>query len=499
MKRNLRATRLTDHEPSGRSVPARAAASLHGETVTGIGAELGQLVARLERLPMTSFQRRFFLVIATAWLADQINVALLGFLLVTLRTYFHLSLLLVGVLGATTYLGQLLGNVFAGYAADRWGRRRVFQSTMIVWGLGSILSALSWGILSLLFFRIVVGIGVGGEAPVAQAYLCEFMPAEKRGKYIAYMEGFWSIGYVLSGAIAFILLPVLPKDGFRLVFVVVGLLAVIIFWLRRFIPESPRWLAEKGRFQEAEAELAGIEARVAREYGAPLPAPAPAVVIAGAGGSQLGAIRTLWSGVYLRRTVMAGGLWFFALLGYFGLTTWLTTLLKASGHSATSSIGFVTLISLGGIPGFLVAAYLIERLGRKPSMAIFLLGSASMAYLYGHPVAGLIFVEGFAMQFFFFGMWCVLYAYTPELYPTSVRASGAGWASAFGRVGAIIGPIMVGVVVSGIGEGGVFTLGAASFAIAVLLVLLLGPETRGKVLEEAAGEVPVASPASSPT
>lgn len=456
-------------------------------------SRLGELVARLERLPMTGFQRRFFAVIATAWLADQINVALLGFLLVTLRSYFHLSLFIVGVLGATTYLGQLLGNIFAGYAADRWGRRRVFQSTMIIWGIGSVLSALSWGILPLLFFRVVVGIGVGGEAPLAQAYLCEFMPAEKRGKYIAYMEGFWSIGYVLSGTIAFILLPVLPKDGFRLVFIVVGFLAVVIFWLRRFIPESPRWLAEKGRFEDADRELARIEARVEREYGAPLPAPNQTIPAVETSGIRRSPLRTLWSGIYLRRTVMAGGLWFFALLGYFGLTTWLTTLLKASGYSTASSIGFVTLISIGGIPGFLVAAYLIERLGRKPSMAIFLLGSACMAYLYGHPLSHLIFVEGFAMQFFFFGMWCVLYAYTPELFPTWARASGAGWASAFGRVGAIIGPIVVGAVVSGIGNGGVFTLGAGSFAIAVLLVLVLGPETKGKVLEEAAGELPASA------
>ncbi len=453
------------------------------------GRQLGLIVSRFERLPMTSYQRRFFGVIATAWLADQVNVALLGFLLVVLREYFHLSLFVVGVLGAMTYVGQLIGNVLAGYAADRWGRRRVFQSTMIVWGVGGILSALSWGIIPLLVFRCVVGVGVGGEAPVAQAYLSEFITADKRGKYIAYMEGFWAVGYVMSGALAFLLLPVLPTDGFRLVFAVTGLLACIIFWLRRAIPESPRWLAEAGRYVEANQVLSDVESRVEAAYGSPLPVPgAPVEVGPLKALSPMTAISTLWERQYLRRTVMAAGLWFFALLGYFGLTTWLTTLLKAHGYSVAGSIGFVTLISLGGIPGFLIAAVLIERLGRKLSMAVFLAGAALFAYMYGHSSPSFLFTNGFVMQFFFFGMWCVLYAYTPELYPTRARASGAGWASAFGRVGAIIGPVVVGAVVSGIGESGVFTLGAGAFAIAVLLVVILGPETRGKVLEEAAGE-----------
>jgi putative MFS transporter len=352
---------------------------------------------------------------------------------------------------------------------------------MVVWGLGAFLSAGAWGIVSLLIFRVIVGIGVGGEAPVAQAILSEFIPAERRGKYIALMEGFWSVGYVLSGAISFALIPILPADGFRVVFAVTGVLAVVIFLARRWLPESPRWFAEQGRYERADRELALIEAEVARRYGDALPPVREREGVLPVRGNP---VAILWSRRYLKRTLMAGGLWFFALLGYFGLTTWLTTLLHAEGFSVAKSLGFTTLISLGGFPGFLVAAYLIERLGRKPTMAIFLVGSAGMAYLYGHPFSGLLFVEGFLMQFFFFGMWCVLYAYTPELYPTNARASGAGWASAFGRVGAILGPTVVGAVLSAVGTGGVFTIGAASFVLATVLVLVLGPETRGRVLEE---------------
>ncbi len=444
------------------------------------------VVNRLERLPMTSYQNRLFGVVATAWLADQINVALLAFLIVPVTLYFHLSVVQIGILAAMTYLGQGIGNVIASYAADKWGRRGVFQVIIVVWGIGSFLAAVSWNPISLMVFRCLIGIGVGGEAPIAQAILSEFIPAKKRGQYIAWMEGFWTIGYILSGVVTLLVLPLLSRNGWRLVFVAVGLFAIVVFLARRNIPESPRWLMDNGQIDKAEEVLRGIEKKVEQRWGRALPAASDTVITEQH--LHTNPIHTLWNRRYLKRTLMAAGLWFFALLGYFGLTSWLTTLLHAHGYSVVSSIGFVTLISLGGIPGFIVAAWLLERLGRKPTMAIFLLLSATTAYFYGHPTTGLLFIEGFLMQFFFFGMWCVLYAYTPELYPTRARSSGAGWASAFGRVGAILGPVIVAFMLKSTsgGEGAVFTLGAVSFVIATLLVLVLGPETKGKILEQIA-------------
>jgi putative MFS transporter len=441
--------------------------------------KVAEIVNRLERLPLTSYQNKLFTVIASAWLADQVNVALLAFLIVPITVYFHLTAIEIGLLTAMTYLGQLIGNVLFGFAADRFGRRTIFQWTMVVWGVGSILAALSWNVLSLMAFRCLIGIGVGGEAPIAQSYVSEFIPAASRGKYISWMEGFWSVGYVLSGVITF---TVLPVAGWRWVFALVAVLAAVVFIARRYLPESPRWLADNGRLERAESVMSSIENEVRKRYGKDLPEPS--------GFSELeehvavNPARVLFQSEYLQRTIMAFGLWFFALLGYFGLTSWLTTLLHEHGYSVISSIGFVTLISLGGIPGFFTAAYLIEKIGRKPTMALFLLGSAAMAYIYGNPISpGLLFPSGFFMQFFFFGMWCILYAYTPELYPTRARATGAGWASAVGRVGAIIGPVVVGIILKSVGTTGVFTLGAGSFVIAVLMVVLLGPETRSKVLE----------------
>ncbi|MCJ2092023.1 MFS transporter [Methylobacterium sp. J-072] len=445
---------------------------------------VSDIAARLERLPMSRYQRKIFAVIASAWLVDQIDVALLTFLLGSIVVAFGLSPTEAGQLAAMTFAGQLVGNIVAGTASDRFGRKAVFQVTMVVWGLASLAAATAWSLPVLMACRFLIGAGVGGEAPVAQAMVSEIVPAPVRGKYIAILEGFWAVGYVLSGAISFFVLPYL---GWRWAFVVVGLLSLVVLAVRRNMPESPRWLAEAGRHAEAEAVMATMERAVERATGRPLPPVTPqiaAAVAETAPAPRLSAVATLFAPAYRMRTVMAFGLWFFALIGFFGLNSWIAVLLKERGFSIVGSVGFVTLITLGGIPGFATAAVLLERIGRKPTTALFLICAAAAAWLYGNAAGETwLFVSGFVMQFFMFGMWSCLYAYTPELYPTRARATGAGFASAFGRIGAILGPMIVPVLVRDYGPATAFQVGAGGFLIAALLVLTLGVETRGKVLE----------------
>ncbi len=195
-------------------------------------------------------------------------------------------------------------------------------------------------------------------------------------------------------------------------------------------------------------------------------------------------IGTLFSGIYAKRTTMLWTLWFFALIGFYGLTTWLGALLQAKGFPVTKSVFYTITISLAGIPGFLFSAWLVEAWGRKGTLILNLLGGATACYFYGGATdqTGLI-VAGLCMQFFLFGMWSALYAYTPELYPTAVRATGTGFASAFGRIGSLIGPYVIGVILPTMGQAGVFALGAGAFVIAALAVLILGEETKGRTLE----------------
>jgi putative MFS transporter len=180
-------------------------------------------------------------------------------------------------------------------------------------------------------------------------------------------------------------------------------------------------------------------------------------------------------------------LWFFALLGFYGLTTWLNTLVQRSWYPYSMSVKFTLWISCAGIVGFIAAALLIERMGRRWLCIAALVGSAVAAFFYGtasnEPT---LWCFGLFMQFFLFAMWSVLYAYTAELYPTHARATGAGFASAVGRVGSLLGPFIVGIILPKVGEAGVFALGALCFLAAAFSVLIFGQESRLKALEDIA-------------
>jgi len=437
------------------------------------------IAARLERLPLTSYQKGIFAIIATAWFFDSMDLGALTFVLGSIRQSFQLSTAEAGLLGSISFMGMFLGAASAGLLADRFGRAKVFQASMIFWGLGSLFCGLSSTVTMLGASRLLLGFGMGMEFPVAQSMVSEIMPADKRGRYIAYLEGFWPLGFIASGLLIYFVLSV---ADWHWVFILQAIPALFVLVIRRFVPESPRWLVAHGQSDRAEQVMSEIERKVsARLGGQPLPLPKPAISPSGRPSTGLG---TLFSGIYAKRTAMLWTLWFFALLGFYGLTTWLGALLQAKGFPVTKSVFYTIMISLAGIPGFLFSAWLVESWGRKGTLALNLFGGAIACYFYGGASDQTqLIVFGLCMQFFLFGMWSALYAYTPELYPTAVRATGTGFASAVGRIGSLLGPTIIGIVLPAAGQGGVFALGAGAFVIAALSVLILGEETKGRMLE----------------
>jgi len=441
------------------------------------------LAQRFERLPFTGYQQKIFAIIATAWLFDSIDLASLTFVLAPISEEFGLSDGQAGLLASASFAGMFVGATTAGMLADRFGRKLVFQTSMILWGSASLLLALSWNWESLMIFRFLLGLGMGAEFPIGLSLVSEFMPSKKRGQYIGFLEGFWPIGFITAGALSLVLVPTL---GWRSVFVLQGLAAIWVLIVRRIVPESPRWLESWGRYDDADETMKHIEAEVEERHGRPLPESEPPRfterVFRGF------SFRELFTTGYRRRTVMIWLAWFFILLGYYGITTWVSKLLADQGFDIAASIGFVLLMALWGIPGFLSASLLLERIGRKTTLSAYVILSAVAAYFYGQADSLLwLIVAGSFMQFFFFGMWSALYAYTPEIFPTRARGVGAGTASSMGRLGALLGPALVPVVLTSYGNAAVFTLGAAAFVIAAAVVLILGPETNKRVLEEVSG------------
>lgn len=438
---------------------------------------------RLERLPVSGYHRWLFVVIGLAFFFDNLDLAAMTYLLGSISAEFGLTPAQAGMLGSASFVGMAVGAVSSGMLADRFGRKPVFQISMIAWGLGSYLCSTAGDPLSLGIYRFVLGVGMGMELPLAQTLLSEFIPTERRGKYLALMDGNWPIAFLCAGLLSY---HVLPAYGWRTMFLLGAVPALFLFVVRRYVPESPRWLESVGRHAEASAIVDRIEASVmARLQLSSLPPvhptpPEPA-------GAPF-ALRLLWSPLYRRRTLTACGLWFFALLGFYGLNTWLGALLQQSGVGVVKSVLYTVYISLGGIPGFLWAAWAVERWGRKPTCIVTLLGGALAVVAYGEAASAqlsltALLVAGGIMQFFLFGMWAVLYTYTPELYPTRARASGCGLASTVGRVGSLIGPTLVGLILPMAGQFGVFSLGAACFAAAAIVVHRFGVETRGRSLE----------------
>ena len=205
--------------------------------------------ARLERLPMTRYQRALFAIIATAWFFDSMDLGIMTFVLGSIKTEFGLSAAQAGLLASSSFVGMFLGAATAGMLADRFGRKPVFQLSMIFWGVGSLMCGLSHSVNELMGYRVLLGFGMGMEFPIGLAMVSEIVPAKSRGRYVAILEGFWPLGFIAAGVTAYLFLPVI---GWRGIFIALSVPAVFVVVVRRKVPQSPRWMEDAGRTQEAD-------------------------------------------------------------------------------------------------------------------------------------------------------------------------------------------------------------------------------------------------------
>lgn len=409
------------------------------------------------------------------------DVGIITFVIVALSKEWVLSPSEVGLIASSGLAGMFLGAAAGGIAADRWGRKAVFQITLLIFAISTALCALAWGFWSMIAFRLLVGFGLGAELPVVSSLLSEFVPARHRGRFIVLLESFWAYGWLAAAIVAFV---VIPTFGWRPAFLIGALPAFYVWVIRRSLPESPRWLASKGRAEEAESVMAALERETERATGEallPLESSERSILAA----SQQSSLGALWSARLRRRTTMLWILWFGLVFGYYGIFVWLPSLLVKSGYSMVNSFLYVVVITLAQIPGYFSAAYLIDRIGRRPVIISYLIASAICAFLFGRSTTTAdILTWASLMSFFNLGAWGGVYTYTPELYPTHIRGTGVGTAAAIGRVGGILAPIIVGALLPSIGQAGVLTLNAALLVVAALSVAILGKETKGATLEE---------------
>ncbi|KGJ72684.1 membrane protein [Cryobacterium roopkundense] len=435
--------------------------------------------ARLDALPFTREHRKLLVGSGTGWALDAMDVGLISFVLAQLNVQWQATSTELSFIASSGFLGMAIGAGLGGLLADRIGRRQVFALTLLIYGLATGASALSGTIAVLIAWRFVVGLGLGAELPVASTLVSEFAPPRIRGRIIVILESFWAVGWTLAAVIGFLMVPA-SADGWRWALAIGAAPAVYAVVVRLGLPESVRFLESRGRHREAEATVRRFEksAGVAAP-GAEVAAQAPAPVAV-----VKPRVSALWSPGLRRRTGALWLVWFCVNFSYYGAFIWLPTILVASGFSLVRSFAYTLIITVAQLPGYAASAYLIERWGRRRTLAVFLAGSAVSAVLFG--LAGdttQVIGAGMLLSFFNLGAWGALYAVTPEIYPTGIRATGAGWAAGIGRIAAILAPLAVPLLRDMGGTGLLFAVFAAFFVVAALGAFGL-PEKQGEALED---------------
>ena len=447
---------------------------------------------RLDRLPFTRKHGKMLGASGIGWALDAMDVGLISFVIAALTVHWELSKADGSLIASAGFAGMAIGASVGGLLADRIGRRSVFALTLLVYGLATGASALAMGVGALIVLRFVVGLGLGAELPVASTLMSEFAPARIRGRVIVWLEAFWALGWILAAVIGTFVAASGPT-GWRWALVIGLVPALYSLVIRLGMPESVRFLEKKGRHEEAEEVVRELEAAAGIETpqtGAAEDAPAGTERVAA---DEVGAVPVadqvrsdagIWSKALRGRTAGLWAVWFCINLSYYGAFIWIPTLLVDRGFTLTQSFSFTLIITLAQLPGYAVAAWLIEVLGRRWTLTIFLAGSALAATGYGLADSeATIIAAGCALSFFNLGAWGALYAIGPELYPTAVRGTGTGAAAAFGRVASMLAPFLVPVLVVTGGQVLAFAVFAIAFGLAAAAAFTL-PEQRGKALAD---------------
>ncbi|HEV7309936.1 MFS transporter [Ensifer sp.] len=415
------------------------------------------------------YQRRLMAIFGLVWAADAMQVLAVGFTAASIAATFGLSVPQALQTGTLFFLGMLLGAVGFGRLADRIGRRKVLIVTVACDAVFGFLSIFAPSFEVLLLLRFLTGAAVGGTLPVDYAMMSEFLPARSRGRWLVMLEGFWAVGTLVVALTAWLISLTDLTDAWRYIFAVTAVPAAIGIGLRFLVPESPLYLLRSGKPAEAKV----IVNRMLVANGRPELSPTVTIALPAA---STGA--GIFSGALRRRSLLVLAVWFLVSVSYYGVFTWMPPRLAGEGFGFVRGYGFLVLIALAQIPGYALAAYGVEAWGRRPTLVGFCLLSAFSCLLFVVANdAPLIAAALLIMSFALLGTWGALYAYTPELYPTETRATGMGTAGGMARLGGLLAPSLIGLLVA---KG--FALAIGTFAglllIAAMAALLIDAETR---------------------
>ncbi|MEM2333658.1 MAG: MFS transporter [Candidatus Caldarchaeum sp.] len=435
----------------------------------------------LDRVSLSRFHYQLLLLGSLVYCFTAMNVMLIAAVLPSIIAEFKLEQqpLVSGLLLSAGYLGMFVGAISCGILADIIGRKKTLLLTLLIMTVFTALNSIAPDPASLAILRFLAGIGLGGSLPQPGVYVSEYVPARYRGRFLRLVETSWVYGALLSLAFPYLLFPAF---GWRLTFLVALVPLFLIPLVLVYAPESLRYLQLKGRAKEVVDLLRkhGLVLESLEETSSEKPT-RPRYSI-------LEALKELWSRDYWRRTLVLWIMWAVLVYTYHGIFIWLPTFyVRELGLTVVRSIEWVLIVTLAQVPGYYSAAFLLDRLGRKPVAAVYLTAASVGSALLGMAATPMeILLWSVVVSFFNLGAWSALYAYTPELYPTRIRGTGAGAAASIGRVAGIIAPTATPLLYVSGGLPAAFTVFSLTHLSGAAAVLLLGIETKGKALEEIA-------------
>ncbi|MQS52824.1 MFS transporter [Companilactobacillus mishanensis] len=370
------------------------------------------------------------MVLGTAWLFDAADVGLLSFIMPLIKKEWALTPGQLGSVGAITTVGMMIGAILFGYLADRFGKKNIIIITLLVFSISNLGLALTQNVYQFMIIRFITGIGLGGELPVAATIIADSFSGDKRSKMLILVDSFWAIGWILASLLAFLFMPIY---GWRPTVIITSLMALYTLVLRRHLSDEHNVKNKKLNLKVSLAQI--------------------------------------WSPEFRRATICLSILWFIIMFVYYGLFLWLPSVLIARGFSMIHSFGYTLVTSFAQLPGYFLAAFLMDKISRKKVLFIYLLGTLIGAFLFATAISSaMVIFSSILLSFFTLGAWGIMIAMTPTQYPITHRGTGIGFTQAIGRIGATIGPYLIGV---SLGLKVSITIIFFYFVIALIIGLLI--------------------------
>lgn len=454
-------------------------------TVSTIENVRSTIAERIERLPLGKFHRRFVALVSLGNFFDLYDIFLVASIGAALQQSGFLSLKQFSLFVASGFLGMFFGTIFFGMGSDRWGRRVSFITLLLIYSAFTLAGAFAPSAGWLIATRFFAGVGIGAEIVVVDTYVTELVPSRARGRYVAITQVAGFMAVPVTAILARLLVPThFLMAGWRWVMVIGASGALLTWWFRRRLPESPRWLESRGLTAEADKVMRVLEAESLS--GIP-PQASIAPQESSRPSQQRGAFAELWRPPYLRRTVMLILFQMLQTIGFYGFANWAPTFLLKRGFSLLHSLEYTMLIALVSPVGPILAAWTSDRIERKWTIvtlallvAVFGLGFGSA----GTPTAVVTFGALLTLCNYWFS--AAFHAFQAELFPTRIRATGVGFTYSWSRLSAAFTSLLIGAVLTR-GVPAVFALLAAAMTGVALIVAVLGPRTNRVALEELSG------------